>query len=71
MIFNPYAMSSMPWGLLGGLRLLLACVRDPEEWYFSTQLGILISMTRGCSVLWLIYGTIRAWRERKEEKGPR
>lgn len=60
-IFNPYTMADMPWGLIGGIRLLVTCVRYPEEWYVTTQLGILISMTRGVLILWLIYGSFHAW----------
>ena len=62
-IFNPYTMADMPWGLIGGIRLLVTCVRYPEEWYVTTQLGILISMTRGVLILWLIYGSFHAWNK--------
>lgn len=60
-IFNPYTMAYMPWGLLGGIQLLVMCILSPEEWYVSTQLGILISITRGVLILWLIYGSFHAW----------
>ena len=62
-IFNPYTMADMPWGLIGGIRLLVTCVRYPEEWYVTTQLGILISMTRGVLIFWLIYGSFHAWNK--------
>ena len=60
-IFNPYTMAYMPWGLLGGIQLLVMCILSTEEWYVSTQLGILISITRGVLILWLIYGSFHAW----------
>ncbi|WP_243093240.1 helix-turn-helix transcriptional regulator [Pseudoflavonifractor sp. AF19-9AC] len=62
-IFNPYTMAYMPWGLLGGIQLLVMCILSPEEWYVSTQLGILISITRGVLILWLIYGSFHAWNK--------
>lgn len=61
LIFNPYTMAYMPWGLLGGIQLLVMCVLSPKEWYVSTQLGILISVTRGVLTLWLIYSFFHAW----------
>ena len=61
LIFNPYTMAYMPWGLLGGIQLLVMCVLSPKEWYVSTQLGILISVTRGVLTLWLIYSSFHAW----------
>ena len=64
-IFNPYIMARMPWGLLGGFRLLLMCLRSPEEWYVTAQLGILISVGRGVLTLWLIYSSFRAWFQNK------
>lgn len=64
-IFNPYTMADMPWGLIGGIRLLVTCMRYPEEWYVTTQLGILISMGRGVLTLWLIYSSFRAWFQNK------
>ena len=64
-IFNPYTMARMPWGLLGGFRLLLMCLRSPEEWHVTAQLGILISMGRGVLTLWLIYSSFRAWFQNK------
>ena len=60
-IFNPHTMADMPWGLLGGIQLLLMCIRSPEEWYVSTQVGILISVSRGVLTLWLIYSSFHAW----------
>ena len=63
LIFNPYTMAYMPWGLLGGIQLIFMCIQSPEEWYVSTQLGILISMTRGVLTLWLIYSSFQAWRK--------
>ena len=67
-IFNPYTMAYMPWGLLGGIQLLLMCIRSPGEWYVSTQLGILISMTRGVMTLMLIFLTFQAWKNRKKQE---
>ena len=64
-VFNPYLMN-MPWGLIGGIQLLLTCVRHPEAWYVTTQLGVLIPVTRGVLTLWLIYCTVRAWRKTKD-----
>lgn len=61
LIFNPYTMAYMPWGLLGGIQLLVMCVLSPKEWYVSTQLGILISVSRGVLTLWLIYSSFHAW----------
>ena len=63
LIFNPYTMAYMPWGLLGGIQLLVMCVLSPKEWYVSTQLGILISVTRGVLTLWLIYSSFHAWNK--------
>ena len=63
LIFNPYTMAYMPWGLLGGIQLLVMCVLSPKEWYVSTQLGILISVTRGVLTLWLIYSFFHAWNK--------
>ena len=61
MIFNPHTMAYMPWGVLGGIQLIMMCIRSPEEWYVATQLGILISITRGVLALWLIYSSFHAW----------
>lgn len=63
LIFNPYTMAYMPWGLLGGIQLLVMCVLSPKEWYVSTQLGILISVSRGVLTLWLIYSSFHAWNK--------
>lgn len=63
LIFNPYTMAYMPWGLLGGIQLLVMCILSPEEWYVSTQLGILISVSRGVLTLWLIYSSFHAWNK--------
>ena len=37
-IFNPYTMADMPWGLIGGIRLLVTCMRYPEEWTSSMRM---------------------------------
>lgn len=65
LVLNPHT-SVTPWGLIGGVRMFLACY--PEHWYYATQLGVSISVVRGLLTLVLMVFTWRAWRKKKQEK---
>lgn len=65
LVFNPYT-SVVPWGLIGGVRMFLSCY--PEHWYYATQLGVSISVSRGVLAVVLIVFTWRAWRTKRQEK---
>ena len=65
LVLNPHT-SVTPWGLIGGVRMFLACY--PEHWYYATQLGVSISVVRGLLTLVLMVLTWRAWRKKKQEK---
>lgn len=65
LVLNPHT-SVTPWGLIGGVRMFLACY--PEHWYYTTQLGVSISVVRGLLTLVLMVFTWRAWRKKKQEK---
>lgn len=64
LVFNPYT-SVVPWGLIGGVRMFLSCY--PEHWYYATQLGVSISVSRGVLAVVLIVFTWRAWRTKRQE----
>lgn len=65
LVLNPHT-SVTPWGLIGGVRMLLACY--PEHWYYATQLSVSISVARGLLTLALMALTWRAWRKKRQEK---
>ena len=65
LVLNPQ-FSIVPWGLIGGVRMVLSCY--PEHWYSATQLGVSISVVRGLLTLVLIALTWRAWRKKRQEK---
>lgn len=65
LVLNPQ-FSIVPWGLIGGVRMFLNCY--PEHWYYATQLGVVISVSRGLLTLVLIVFTWRAWRKKRQEK---
>ena len=64
-VFNPYT-SVTPWGLIGGVQLLVVCLSHPDFWYYATQMGSLIAIARGLVTLLLIFLTFRAWKNRKK-----
>ena len=65
LVFNPYT-SVVPWGLIGGVQMFLACY--PEQWHYAIQLGVAISVARGLLTLALLIFIWRAWRKGRKEK---
>ena len=59
-VFNPYT-SVTPFGLIGGIQLLVVCLSHPDSWYYATQFGSFIAIARGLVTLWLIYSSFHAW----------
>ena len=62
LVFNPYT-SVTPWGLIGGIQRLIFCYRYPPAWYYATQIGIAIAISRGLLSLLLLYLTLQAWKK--------
>ena len=67
-VLNPY-ISMAPWGLWGGLHYLYYYFFVPELSSFNFLLAGSIGVSRGILVLALAWGTFRAWRNSRKEKG--
>ena len=67
-VLNPY-ISMAPWGLWGGLHYLYHYFFVPELSSFNFLLAGSIGVSRGILVLALAWGTFRAWRNSRKEKG--
>ena len=67
-VLNPY-ISMAPWGLWGGLHYLYYYFFVPELRSFNFLLAGSIGVSRGILVLALAWGTFRAWRNSRKEKG--
>ena len=70
LVLNPN-FSIVPWGLLGGLRLLWFYLTVPGARYSTHLFGAAISIIRGLLTLVLLFFTVRAcwwaWKKRKED----
>ena len=67
-VLNPY-ISMAPWGLWGGFHYLYYYFFVPELSSFNFLLAGSIGVSRGILVLALAWGTFRAWRNSRKEKG--
>ena len=67
-VLNPY-ISMAPWGLWGGLHYIYYYFFVPELSSFNFLLAGSIGVSRGILVLALAWGTFRAWRNSRKEKG--
>ena len=67
-VFNPYT-SITPWGLIGGLQLLLIFSMHGELLGPAYLIGLPIAIGRGLLSLVLLWLTWRAWRTRKQSNG--